>query len=292
MKKTLLLGLFFSVSSLINAQEVVFSENFDNVPALVADGGWIVSNQSNPVGTASWFQGNPEVFPSHLGSTNSYAAANFNSTAGTGVISNWLISPVINLQNGDVISFWARTGTNSQFADNLELRISTLGADTQNPTGATGLGSFTTLAVTVNPDFPSAAGFPGVWTQFTFTYNGQAVASKIAFRYTVPVSAGPTGDNSNYIGVDTFRIERTMSAEDFFKSNFSMYPNPVKDVLNLASTQAIQAIEITDLNGRVVAVWNGNLTNVQMNTSNLVAGLYLVKVSSSEGVGTSKFVKK
>ena len=56
------------------------SEGFDTVlPA-----GWTAKNNSVPIGTTNWFQGNATVFGSQSGAANSYIGANFNNTAGAG----------------------------------------------------------------------------------------------------------------------------------------------------------------------------------------------------------------
>src|SRR5262249_50238580 len=105
----------------------VIVENFNNVAALGA-AGWVMTNNSSPVGTTRWFQGNPAVFPSQQGAPNAYIAANFLNAGAGGNISNWLLTPVTSLTNGDTISFYTRS--DGIFADRLELRFSTSGAST------------------------------------------------------------------------------------------------------------------------------------------------------------------
>lgn len=181
-----------------------FSQNFDTgVPA-----GWVVTNNSSPLGSTSWFQGNPLAFPAQSGPANSYVGANFNNTGNLGTISDWLITPVINnLQNGDTFSFFTRTTTPTPgfpvFPDRLELRLSLDGSSTNVGTTATSVGTFTTLLVSVNPNL-TTTGYPADWTQYSVTLSGLAAPQngRLAFRYFV-TSAGLFGANSDYIGVDT-----------------------------------------------------------------------------------------
>src|SRR5215207_6245319 len=84
LKLAVLLLVFGFGSNPAKAQFIV--ENFDNITTLPASG-WAMRNNSNPVGTTGWFQGNPAVFPSQAGASNSYIAANFNNTTGTNTIS-------------------------------------------------------------------------------------------------------------------------------------------------------------------------------------------------------------
>lgn len=178
-----------------------FEEHFDSVPA-----GWTIVNNSSPVGTTSWFQpGVTPPFGAHIGATNSYIAANYNNAGGVGDISNWLMTPEItNIQNGDTISFWTRTVTDPEYADRLELRLSTAGASTNAGATASSVGDFANLLLTVNPSLVPSE-YPSTWTQYTVTVSGLAspVNGRLAFRYFVPV-AGPFGDNSDFIGIDTF----------------------------------------------------------------------------------------
>jgi hypothetical protein len=119
-------------------------------------------------------------------------------------------------------------------------------------------------------------------------------ACKLGFRYFVP-NGGPTGTNSDQVGIDQFTIERqVLSTTDFFTTNFSIHPNPVTDVLYITSKNSaiIEMIEVVDVNGRLLkhtSVSNSNST--QINLSNLNSGVYFVKVQSELGVGTSKIIK-
>jgi hypothetical protein len=183
------------------ASAASLTEGFETVtPA-----GWTTVNASVPVGTAGWFQGNTAVFSAQAGAATSYAGANFNSTAGTGAINNWLITPNLTFNNGDVISFYTRTTDIPSYPDRLELRFSS-GASYTAPTGGTGVGSFSTLLLSVNPGL-TVSGYPNTWTLYSATISGLsgATAGNVAFRYFVP-NAGPTGINSDYIGIDTFSI--------------------------------------------------------------------------------------
>jgi hypothetical protein len=174
---------------------------------LLAGNGWFQQNNSTPVGTnPNWTQGNATVFNSYNGATNSYIAANFNAVAGTNTISNWLVTPNRNLRNGDVVTFYTRkpVAAPTDYPDRLEVRMSSNGASTNVGTGATGVGDFTTLLLSVNPTLV-IGGYPTTWTLYTITISGLTAptSGRLAFRYFV-TNGGPTGANSDYIGVDAF----------------------------------------------------------------------------------------
>jgi hypothetical protein len=89
-----------------------------------------------------------------------------------------------------------------------------------------------------------------------------------------------------------------LNAEDFAtigSETVSIYPNPTKDILNLkvAGLEMISAIQIVDLNGRqIVTKTFNNVSDAQVNVSDLSAGMYLVNITSGDQTVTRKFLKQ
>ncbi|MCG2420034.1 choice-of-anchor J domain-containing protein, partial [Aequorivita sp. F47161] len=185
-------------------QATLLTEDFDDITTLPGAGFTFV-NASDVVGSTDWFQGNDAVFPAQSGASTAYIGANYNNTAGS-VINNFMITPVLNLENGDEIIFWTRVPTGSTFPDRLEVRISPDGANV-DPTGPADVGSYTELLLEINPSL-TVGGYPETWTQFTVAITGLtgATDTRVAFRYWV-TNGGPAGSNSDYIGIDTLTIE-------------------------------------------------------------------------------------
>ncbi len=199
MRRFLIAGLC-ALALPLAAQAQSFTEGFDNLGSLTD---WFVDNNSNPIGSGSWFQGNPNVFPAHAGAANSYIGVNFQSTTGANTISNWLILPNVTLNNGDTFSFYTRTVTNRAFPDRLQLRLSGNGSSTNVGTLPTDVGDFGTLLLDINPTYV-ATNYPNVWTQYSVTLSGLGgpTSGRFAFRYFVE-DGGPLGNNSDYIGIDS-----------------------------------------------------------------------------------------
>ena len=181
---------------------VILNEGFNNISTL-AGNGWVTVNNSSPIGTTSWFQGNTGIFGSQSGAPDSYVAANFNSAGLGGNISNWLITPVVSLQYNLQFVFFTRTELDSPFADRLELRLSTNGASTNVGASDSSVGDFTNLVLSVNPTL-SIGGYPESWTQITANFVGVGVpaSGRFAFRYNVPDNL----TNADYIGIDTVSV--------------------------------------------------------------------------------------
>jgi hypothetical protein len=291
--KKYLLNLFLFLSFGVLQAQTLFTENFDVFPTT-----WIRTNQSQPVGTSNWQQGNVSGFGTGFnGGSTSYVSVNFNSVAAgsSGTISNWLITPTISLQDGDVIKFYTRAGSNfSSIPDRLELRLSTAGDASVIPsTGSSDIGSFATIAATVNPNL-SANIYPVAWTEVLYTVSGLPTATdcKLAFRYFV-TNGGPTGTNGNAIWIDALTINRPqLSSATFFKSNFALWPNPASNIVNIVfnSEIKIESMQVTDVNGRTIKEIKGMTS--QINIGNLNSGIYFLKITTNQGTGSTKIIKQ
>ena len=100
-------------------------------------------------------------------------------------------------------------------------------------------------------------------------------------------------DNNSYLMfVDDIVIDVALATNQFDTSNFSYYPNPVKDILNISYIDAITAVSVYNLLGQEVITKsvNDNLTKIDM--SSLSKGTYLVKVASDNLVKTIKVIKQ
>jgi hypothetical protein len=172
-----------------------------------------MQNNSAPLGSTGWFQGNIVDFYSHQGAPSAYIGANFNNTAGVGIISNWLMTPELHLTNSSVLAFWTRIAIGGGLCpDRLEVRLSTEGGSVDVGGTSDSVGDFDTLLLSVNPDL-NGVDYPEEWTRFAITLANVPIGTtgRIAFRYFV-TNGGPSGANSNYIGIDTVSYTSEMVA--------------------------------------------------------------------------------
>ena len=196
-----LLQLAMAAGLAIPAQAQSFTEGFDGIGSLTGGppgGGWFMQNNSSPLGSSSWFQGDTAQFPSYNGASDSYISANSDNAASGGAISDWLVTPNRTFRNGDVLTFYTRNLASG--TDRLEVRMSTNGASTNVGTGATLVGDFLTLLLSVNPTLVTGV-YPSTWTQYTITISGlpAPTSGRIGFRYFVPSTAQATAST---IGID------------------------------------------------------------------------------------------
>ena len=69
-----------------------------------------------------------------------------------------------------------------------------------------------------------------------------------------------------------------------------MYPNPVRDVLNIESPAAILTISVQDMNGKQLISLSG--TGNAIDVSHLPQGVYIVKVTTETETITKKITKQ
>lgn len=286
--KTKLFTLGLALLSIVGFSQAI-TEGFDDITTL-SGSGWASQNLSSPAGTTNWFQGNV-TFPAQAGATTAYIGANFNNTAGSGTISNWLFAPTRTLNNGDVFKFWTRSAS-ATFPDRLEVRLSLNGTSTNAGASATSVGDFSTLLLSINPTLATTgATYPIVWTEYTITISGLSAATqgRIAFRYFV-TDGGPAGNNSNYIGIDTFSYTPAiMSTINTEKAKLSIYPNPTVDFLKVNSLEEISSVAIFDASGKKITP---NYDHNKIDVRSLKPGIYILKVTIGENTFSQKFIKK
>jgi hypothetical protein len=108
--------------------------------------------------------------------------------------------------------------------------------------------------------------------------------ANIYFDYNFPIITNKV--------ISTFK---TLGTQDFeFSDYFSVYPNPVHDILNIGTKNTIELKTMTiydPLGQIVIAVPNAqNISKVDV--SKLTIGIYFLKMNTDKGTSSFKFIKK
>ncbi len=117
---------------------------------------------------------------------------------------------------------------------------------------------------------------------YTLKQGTTVLASGSTFRSSRSTNFCTTQSNNNYnyTSVDT----------DDTNSHLQVYPNPVKEILNISLNGfEAQTYQIVDLNGRIVM--QGNYTE-KLDVSHLQPGTYVLKLMIGEKSKTERFIKK
>lgn len=101
-----------------------------------------------------------------------------------------------------------------------------------------------------------------------------------------------SSNNIMYVDdVTLYNGDITIGVDEFSADKFSVYPNPVKDMLNIKSSVAVDNVTVYDLLGKVVLQENPGKISPAINVSNLASGSYLVKVTIGDSSKTVKVLK-
>ncbi len=291
-KISLLISAFALSFQMAGAQS--FTEGFDDIFLL---NGWDFANMSNPIGTEpTWVQGYSPLanqtyyFTANSGHDSSFICGSFNNTDGAGVISNWLLSPAVNLSTGDNISFWTRSTdlAGTVYPDRMQLWHSTTNSSNVGPDEFS-TGDFTNLIVDINSTY-STTDYPFVWTQYSYPLTlTTASVGRFGFRYFVE-DGGPSGNNSFIIGIDdvAYTSANAVNQNDKPAAKISTYPNPAVDQITFDFGTALEAnAKIIVSNELGQSVMNGQLnkgTKAQIvDISKLASGTYMINVTDENG---------
>ena len=193
---------------------------------------------------------------------------------------NFIISRGLNLTAGSTvnISFYAR---------NYQAGGST-GSAGYNLT----IGNDKTVAAQTTNIATEAPFTDQTWVQKSYTFTPPTTGVYyLGIQNTSP--ANTAGQQALF--VDNLVITQTLSANEYVADKFSTYPNPVKNIISISNSENInvKSISISDLNGRVVKTEIfSNVSDININVSELSSGMYLLNINSGQGIVTKKIVKE
>ena len=291
MKKILLFILFIgSISA--NAQSTIFEENWDGVGPGIA--GWTLYNVDNRIPDAdalsslvtnAWnvlslaqVQGAIPTYTGYPAAATGMAGniiASNSWYAPVGIANDWLVSPLIAIPAGAtaVNLKWAAVSLgNATFLEDYQVYVS--------PTGGNAVADFTSVLLDVNNELNTGS----YRTAALVGYAGTSI--RIAFRND--------GNDQYVMFLDNIKVDGTLSNDEFFSSKFATYPNPANNNVTISSSENILLSEvvITDINGRTVSTNKiNNLTEAQINVSELTSGIYFMNLTTDSGKAVKKFIK-
>jgi photosystem II stability/assembly factor-like uncharacterized protein len=221
----------------------------------------------NPATTTPPVSDDPAMLP-HGGDR---FGACFASAEPTYENNDWLISPQIDLGTNSTFTFWAKSYTDQYGLEKYNVLISTTD---NNPD------SFTSIS---GPTYLEA---PLEWTEMSYdlsAYDGQ----------TVYVAVQCVTTDAFIFMVDDFSVDFFIGTpENENEIEFSIYPNPVHNQLNITSGVEMTEVEIFNQLGQVVYSEVVKNTNFSINTLGFNSGIYFVRIITEQGTATEKIMVK
>ena len=143
--------------------------------------------------------------------------------------------------------------------------------------------------------------FENINLPFDAANNDGYIAFKIKTKPTLVVGDSFTNEASIFFdynfpivtnkATSTFK---TLGTQDFeFSNDFTLYPNPVNEILNIVGTKEIEvkSIAVYDILGQLVLAFPNVKVISEIDVSNLKTGNYFIKINSDKGSSSIKFIK-
>jgi hypothetical protein len=107
--------------------------------------------------------------------------------------------------------------------------------------------------------------------------------ANIYFDYNFPILTNKATSTFKTLGITDFA----------FSNYFSVYPNPVNDILNINNNGSIevQSIAVLDILGQLVIAVPNAQTISKIDVSKLTTGKYFLKMNTDKGTSIMKFIK-
>lgn len=77
-------------------------------------------------------------------------------------------------------------------------------------------------------------------------------------------------------------LNTTLSITEFESPNLLIYPNPASNVLNIIHFAIIDKVELVNVAGQILSVSKNNSTQIELNISDLISGIYVIKIYSKD----------
>lgn len=250
----------------INPPDVLKSVDFTTALAPFTQ----VSITGDQVWTRAEFSGNGYAY------MNGYSGGNKENN-------DWLISPALNLDTATSVKVSFKTAKNYT-GPALKVMISSNFNGTFTPAGVNG----------------------ATWTDITsnFEYSGGSFAWKASGEFALSAYSGKvyiafvyesTTEAAAAWEVDDFLLTgylKNTGIDQLEENEISVYPVPAKDVIHFGNLKGVNALDVFDLQGRMLLqkMVNG-LSNVTLNVNGLPNGVYMVRFHTSGVPVVKRFIK-
>lgn len=104
--------------------------------------------------------------------------------------------------------------------------------------------------------------------------------ANIYFDYNFPI------ETNNY----TTTIQNSLGTNPFEIDNLTIFPNPVKDILQFNTIEKVLKIEVYDITGRILS--SNSVDENKVDLSELKTGNYTIKVYTENGITNTKIIKE
>lgn len=259
-------------------------KKFGNVIPIFEDPGDSTTDNYNNNG---WETTN-STFVSPSSSITDSASGNYPNNANETIT----LSEEIDLTSaiGANVSFWAKWEIENNF-DYVQFEVSTNGGSTWVPQ----CGKYTNPGSTNNAQPTGQPLYDGVQNDWVLEeielsdYLGESILVRFQLR-----SDGGLRQDGFYFDDLTINVleDSVLGNSDVEATVFGIYPNPVKDILNITTSAANYEVAVYNLQGQLVKTYANNSGSQSLDYSSFADGLYILKLSSEETTQSFKIIKQ
>ena len=216
--------------------------------------------------------------------TGSLKMDNFNGYENISGQRDYLITPLINFTNATAASNLSFAVAYAQYdassEDALTINVSMDCGQTWSEVYHKSGAALATGTMTTSAFVPGASDWRTEFVSLS-TYAGIP---------EVMIQFKTTSNFGNMLYVDDIVISNTTSVADNNKSNFSVYPNPAKDIVTIEGGTAGRAMSVNvyDMMGKLVKQSPHNTGKVNIDLSSQTNGTYIIKVVSGSDTHQEK----
>ncbi|MGV7105276.1 choice-of-anchor J domain-containing protein [Flavobacterium sp. U410] len=240
-----------------------FTENFDAGTTIPT--GWTVINGGD---ANTW-----TIIDFTGANISAYSGANavgigYGSTAHD----DYLVTPAITVTAGvsDHLSFWGRS-RDPQYPEVISVKLSTTGMAPAD------------FTIILDPNVAPTSGANFYQYQYDLSaYVGQ----------TIYIGFYSATTDMFYFDIDDVTVSGTLSTKDFVSGQIGVYPNPIKDFLNITYKGLVKSVEIYNLLGQQVLLRDINASETSLDLSSFISGTYVARIVTNDGVETMKIIKE
>ena len=250
-------------------QTLPFTEDFEGDldacwSILDQDGdGYSWESSFNPV---SYYSGVDLSGSGHNESDGFYMSGSYSNVMGALTPDNWLITPALTIPSSGATLTWYVSAVDENYAEEYyEVMLST----SLNPSNFTSVFNETLEAAE--------------WEERTINIGGNWAGQNvyIAFR-------NHNTSDIFLMKIDDINVTAGVGVENH-ELNATIFPNPAKNVLNINANSNINRVEVYNMMGQMVGMYEANDVNTQINTTSFANGVYTVKINTENGTSTQKF---
>jgi PKD repeat protein len=115
------------------------------------------------------------------------------------------------------------------------------------------------------------------------------VVYEIPGTYDVSLTVQNAQGNDTKTIQNFVTVDSTIGISDLSQSLFRVYPNPATaDIIHISGSEIIDEVMLMDLSGKILIRKSENSSHLQLETSGLANGIYLIKISSGKNVHNSR----